>query len=237
MIEIKNLNSIEELNLQTIAVWGIQVSKYLHDINSLNEILSDDEKLKVNNLKNTHQKKVSIISRGALRILSSAYMDVHPEGLVFSKTKNGKPFIKNSSLAFNISHSADWIILSFGLNCNIGVDLEILRDDIDYKKIAKRFFSKDEQIALEITDEPIRLFFDLWARKEAIIKANSTRLLTSIKSTIIPMSNYSISERCEVSPWHVYAIEAGSRYAAALAVDKNIEHQPCYDFGGLKWEN
>lgn len=129
MIEIKNLNSIDDLNLQTIAVWGIQVSKYSQGIDSLNEILSDDEKLKVNNLQNIHQKKVSILSRGALRVLSAAYMDISPKGLVFSKTKNGKPYIKNSSLAFNISHSADWIILSFGLNCNIGVDLEILRDE------------------------------------------------------------------------------------------------------------
>lgn len=236
MINIKNTDLIENLSLETIAVWGIQVSEYSKDIKSLNSILCDSEKEKANSL-NPHQKNVSILARGALRVLSAAYLNAKPKEILFSRKVSGKPFLKDNSLAFNISHSADWIILAFGMSCNIGVDLEFLREDINYKKISKRFFSYEEQSALENSDNPIRLFFDLWAHKEAIIKANGDRLLSSIKATQIPIINMEIDSTSKINQWQTHKIEAGSKYSAALAVDSFIANLPCYDFGGLEWEN
>ena len=142
----------------------------------------------------------------------------------------------NSRINFNISHSSDWIILAFCKDHSIGVDLEAIRD-IDFLRISKRYFNQEEQIFLINSEDPKRLFFDLWSRKEAIIKAKGKRLLTEIKKTNISFVNNKIPLKCKIDDWFVYSGKAGSHYSAALAVNAEIDHHPCYDFRSLQWQD
>jgi 4'-phosphopantetheinyl transferase len=47
-------------------------------------------------------------------------------------------------LRFNLSHSADVVLLAFTRNKNIGVDVERIRPEFAAKEIAGRFFSQEE---------------------------------------------------------------------------------------------
>ena len=87
------------------------------------------------------------------------------------------------------------------------------------------------------SEDPKRLFFDLWSRKEAIIKAKGKRLLTEIKKTNISFVNNKIPLKCKIDDWFVYSVKAGSHYSAALAVNAEIDHHPCYDFRSLQWQD
>ena len=76
------------------------------------------------------------------------------------------------------------------------------------------------------------IFFHLWARKEAYVKACGSTLFSELSSYSVP-----IEEHGEKDDWIFQRLEAGSEYAAAVVTDKPLTDVPCYDFGGLKWEN
>ena len=107
----------------------------------------------------------------------------------------------------------------------------------DFLRISKRYFNQEEQIFLINSEDPKRLFFDLWSRKEAIIKAKGKRLLTEIKKTNISFVDNKIPLKCKIDDWFVYSVKAGSHYSAALAVNAEIDHHPCYDFRSLLWQD
>lgn len=233
---IRKIKNIKPITKGTVAIWGAYVPDCRKKLKSLYKILSKQEQSKANAFYNHSHQEVSILARGALRILLGIYMDIDPKNLSFLKTSFGKPFIKNKPYSFNVSHSQDWIIIAIGLENSIGVDLEAIRPDVDIYKISTRYFSSEEQSALKKSDQPRRLFFDLWSYKESILKAKGGRLLTSIKSINIPLHKEQVLPQCCINEWNLYKIEAGSRYSAALAVNTEIINRPCYDFKTLEWE-
>jgi len=76
------------------------------------------------------------------------------------------------------------------------------------------------------------MFFQLWARKEAYVKACGSTLFTELKRVSVP-----IEDGIEKDGWFFHYLEAGSKYAGAVVTDQPLATMPCYDFGGLKWEN
>ena len=124
---VSSIKDVKKLSNNSISIWGIQVSKYSKNIDNIYKILSKNEQSKANNFKDKNHARASVLARWALRILLGAYENSNPEELNFSKTKDGKPFLPNSRINFNISHSSDWIILAFCKDHSIGVDLEAIR--------------------------------------------------------------------------------------------------------------
>jgi 4'-phosphopantetheinyl transferase len=84
--------------------------------------------------------------------------------LVFGE--NGKPYLTDKSLYFNISHSGDYVVLAIS-DCEIGVDIEkvTLYDDA----VTARCFTQAEQewIKKQGNNEA---FFTLWTAKESLMK-------------------------------------------------------------------
>ena len=186
METVNLISDIKKLSSNSVSIWGIQVSKNNFNVENLFNILSKKEQAKANNLKNKNQAQVSILARGGLRVLLGAYEDCNPKNINFSITNDGKPFLENSKTSFNISHSSDWIILAFCKEHSLGVDLEEIRD-VNFLNISTRFFNLEEQNFVKNSSNPKRVFFDLWSRKEAIIKANGKRLLEKLLKQIFQL--------------------------------------------------
>jgi len=136
------------------------------------------------------------------------------------------------TVSFNVSHSGDWVVLAFGRNRNIGVDVEKIKREMDVLPIAKRYFTPEERVLVENAEDRHAVFFELWARKEAYVKACGSTLFTELSSFPVPME-----EVGKKDGWYFRRLEAGSQYAAAVVTDKVLTDVPCYDFGGLKWES
>src|SRR5262249_7557152 len=96
----------------------------------------------------------------------------------FGYGPQGKPFVPDSTLAFNVSHSGGCAVYAFGSCLEIGVDVELL-DHARYDDgVAERFFSPDEVATLQALPKPERgsAFLRCWTRKEAYIKARGEGL-------------------------------------------------------------
>jgi len=96
------------------------------------------------------------------------------------KGEKGKPYINGlpeacgiPAIHYSVSHSGNWWgCLIAGES--VGFDLEILRDNVNYEKIARRYFTEEEyQWILSAGPEA---FFDVWVRKEAYVKYRGTGL-------------------------------------------------------------
>lgn len=85
---------------------------------------------------------------------------------------NGKPSLPN--IEFNISHSQDIALCAFSSVGSVGIDTESLRP-LNFDHLQHNF-TNPEWTAIQADTEFPNLFFQLWCRKESIIKASGKTL-------------------------------------------------------------
>lgn len=84
------------------------------------------------------------------------------------RSASGKPYFQGLPIAFSVSHSANIAVVAMSEK-NVGADVEFIRHDFDYRKIAGRFFTGAEcRLIGGVSD-----FFDIWTAKEAYSKYTS----------------------------------------------------------------
>ena len=88
------------------------------------------------------------------------------------KGEHGKPYIEGFS-CFSISHTGGiWAVL-FADCSECGLDIQ-LRKECDFRAIARRWFTTEDAALVSSIDndaEACDLFFRIWARREALVKA------------------------------------------------------------------
>jgi phosphopantetheinyl transferase len=145
-------------------------------------LLSDDEKQRADSFKSKKDRACFIIAHALKRYLLSQIINVDPSSLCFSYSDKGKPFCDNDkTLDFNISHSADWVVLGVSSIAPIGVDVERADRVIGKKTIA---YALTEQQALTLvgaadTVEKMMLY---WTQKEAVSKALGVGISVGFKN-------------------------------------------------------
>lgn len=118
---------------------------------------------KIDNYKNKQRRKQSIVAE---MILSNL---LYKNGINYDEIKityneNGKPYISNFDLYFNISHSYNFVLVAISKN-EIGVDIEKIRN-ID-KRVSKKISKEPSTEKILCKSEDILKAFVL---KEAYLK-------------------------------------------------------------------
>lgn len=158
-------------------------------------LLSVEERARAARFHHAPDRARSIAARVALRTVLGEYTGVAPATLRFATGPNGKPALAADSAAldgaprFNVAHSGRLVLLAFA-TCDVGVDVEEVRESLDLESLARHYFSTDEAAALAA--EPLSgrtlLFFRIWTRKEAFLKAHGSGLsspLTAFTTTTV----------------------------------------------------
>ncbi len=114
----------------------------------------------------------AILTRALLRTSLSRYQQVDPVDWEFAAAELGKPHISSpaSGLAFNLSHSAGWIVCAVSVDMELGVDLQFCDPDRNVERLARRYFNAVEAAIIGQGSDR-QLFYDLWTLKEARTKA------------------------------------------------------------------
>lgn len=240
------MSGLPGLGEDMIHIWGVQLPGMLDRLGALHGLLSAPEREKAARFHRDADRQSSIAARGALRVLLSGYTGIPAAEIEFHYSENGKPFLVSpassrlpagqgrrdacGTVAFNISHSGDWVLLAFGRNRNIGVDVEKIKWKMEVEAIASRYFAPEEIALIGNAADPHTMFFRLWARKEAYVKACGSALFRELGSFSVPMEG-------ERDGWFFQGLEAGPKYAAAIVADKELGNVLRYDFGGLEWDS
>ena len=113
-----------------------------------------------------------LAGRGVLREIISRYLEISANEICFDYTEFGKPYLKEVPLKFNLAHSENYVLYAFSINNLLGIDVERIKENIDYISIAKETFTKNEyEEFLDFPEsEKLLAFYRCWTRKEATIK-------------------------------------------------------------------
>ena len=165
----------------------------------------------------------SIVARGGLRWILSAYCGVSPQALTFRTDSYGKPSLSGipSAPQFNVSHSGDCVLIGVSLG-PCGVDVERSHTRLSEHSIAERFFCPREVQWLRRTQNG---FLRLWTMKEAVIKAVGRGLsvpLSDVDVTDIAEGNASTltleTPGLEKQTLWLKELNAAKDYAAAISM-------------------
>ena len=97
----------------------------------------------------------------------------------------GKPYFRNLPFYFNLSHSGSYVLCGLSME-EIGADIQ-QHCGKDVGKLGRRFYSKRESDALEQAGaEREKLFYRLWARKEAYGKLTGEGIGKALGVDLLP---------------------------------------------------
>lgn len=216
-----------ELTDRTVHVRAVHTQAPDAVVEQFQSLLAADEIERAARFRFEHLQRSFILARGALRILLGRYLNTAPHDLEFSYGSKGKPTLSAPArLQFNASHSGALALFAFTMDCEIGVDVEVVRQTPDIEDIAKRFFCTEE--AAELMSLPAgqrdQAFFLCWTRKEAYIKATGEGLsapLDAFRVTLRPGEPARIlhfaRDPIAAQAWTLHDLRPDPAYAAALA--------------------
>ena len=169
-------------NLDFVAVWRINVAGFKPFLTALQPLLSPQEIEKISRYKQENDQHHSLIGKAVLRILLGRYLNVDAKVIQFKSAKNKKPELENNfgrNLHFNISHSGNWVLIAIS-NSEIGVDVEKMNTSFTYKNLLSFGFNPQEIDFIENSDLPYQSFYELWTRKESLLKATGKGLVDEL---------------------------------------------------------
>jgi 4'-phosphopantetheinyl transferase len=146
----------------------------------LRGFLTPEELERCSRLIDRERRDRAVAGRGVVREMLGGYLGEEPGSVRLSEGEFGKlhlsDHLETDSISFNLSHAGSRLLLAVAAGGEIGVDMELVRQDLPFRAMAERFFSAREQRDLFSLpfSEQIPAFYRCWTRKEAYLKGTGT---------------------------------------------------------------
>jgi len=220
--------SLTALAPNEVHVWSVDLNPSSVHLQDLRSLLSSAESLRIDRLAFPHLVRRFIARRAALRLIASGYLATDPSYLTFQYTGHGKPYLRDYSLSFNLSHSGDLALMVFAQDGRLGVDIELIRPIDQLESVAALCFSPQERYQLGAMDARQRLvaFYSCWTRKEALVKALGKGLFFPLQWTEVGC-DLRVHRQVHLrsggdrgTDWHIRDIALREGFSATLAEEQ-----------------
>ncbi len=126
-----------------VHVWRASLARDASSVERLRATLTADERERAQKFHFDRDRLRFVIARGVLREILGRYLGRSPALIRFVYNEYGKPALSEDggSLRFNASHSHGVALYACTLGREVGVDIELLRDDFASLEVAERFCS------------------------------------------------------------------------------------------------
>lgn len=231
------------LSADEVHVWRASLNHSQHRLQHLRGTLAPEESERAARFHFERDRKHYIAARGLLREILSRYLKLSPESLRFKYTSYGKPYLTDECggewLRFNVSHAGELALYAVSREREVGVDIELIRTDIEHQQIATQFFSEQEVVSLLALPAHLQqeAFFLCWTRKEAYIKGIGEGLslpLHSFDVSLTPGEPAALlavrGDAQETARWTLKALEPGPGYRAALVAEGRDWQLKCWQW-------
>ena len=215
-----------------VDIWRIRLDPATLETARLYGLLSVQERGRAARFTSKLRRNQFIAGRGMLRLLMGRYLDSDPAGFEFACSEHQKPYLPRSAagapVTFNITHSHEQLLIALALERDIGIDIELIRHDVEFIKLARRFFSRRECALLESCDDSglAAAFFSCWTRKEAFVKALGEGISFGLADFSVSVGAQDRRVALQIErdvpgsdTWSIINLDAGGHYAAAVAAN------------------
>jgi 4'-phosphopantetheinyl transferase len=216
-----------------VHVWSTKISALAVEEPRFFGMLDARERERALRFRFAWDRSAYVISHGVLRELLARYVGRAPEALEFGVGEWGKPYLLEASgccstVAFNLSHSADFALIALARNRAVGVDVERWNVESNFDEIAETCFSGAERAQLRSLAPKRRDagFHAGWTRKEAYIKALGVGISAGLDYFDVALgpgpSTLLIDDRrrkANVFRWRLIDVPMVTGYSAALCAE------------------
>ncbi len=178
-----------------VHAWILPLDVSPGDYERLVATLSPDERQRASEFRLEEPRRRFVVARGALRTLLGSYLSMPSTEIEFTVEGNQKPRLAETQeafdLRFNVSHSGELALIGVALGCEIGIDIERIRDIKNMEQLARRYFHPNEinDLLTISTADRNDAFLQCWTAKEAILKAVGLGIQGDLASFAVPLDN------------------------------------------------
>ena len=219
------------MNSDSVEVWHgiITADEALYE--SFLAVLDGDERRQADRFTNTLLHKRYVDAHGRGTHLLAETVKKAPEKIIINKTKQGKPFLADyPEFAFNLSHSAEQLLVAVAWNCRVGVDVEHYKSRVNLIGLVNKCFAEAEMSYWnQLPDnEKNQAFYRFWTRKEAFVKATGHGIVLGLDQCVVnpekPVEFISVPMQCgKASIWSIQDLELGEGACGAIVSDKKLK--------------
>ena len=167
-------------------------------------LMTKEKQEKVSRYKDIERRKCSVAGEMVVKTNIGKALNTSPEALIILTDNNGKPYIENSPIYFNISHCENMLAYTFS-DEEIGIDVERIR--AISLNILKRFYSVEEQkyvlghiptkddFQMCENEEILERFYRVFTLKEAICKKSGIGIKGLKDADTLPYLDCSFKEK------------------------------------------
>ena len=201
------------------AVFRIKLPEIALDNSLFSAILQPSELARAKRYFREEDRNRFLISRTILRILIGNYLKQHPATVQIKPGVNNKPDLgEGTGWHFNVSHSDEWVLVAVS-RATVGIDVERVDEKFQFLDVLTQTFNADEQRLIKNGQNDRELFYRLWTRKEAVVKATAKGIDDDF--FLIPSldGKHQITEDllgCAIN-WNVTSFNGCDGYPAAIA--------------------
>lgn len=224
-----------------IHVWSATLSPSADILKNFATTLSPDETARANKFKFERHRNRFIAGRGALREILAVYLGANASELSFDYSTNGKPSLAGRfaemGIHFNLAHSEELALVAVTRIGIVGVDVERVRSVKDLDHLVARFFSERENKAFQKISEAEKqaAFFNLWTRKEALLKATGegiTRSLSLVEVSFLPGDPARLvaiaGDSVKAAEWSLRELSPAAGFTGAIAIQSRDISVRCW---------
>ena len=181
----------------------------------LRQILSEDERVRAARFRSEDDQRRFIAGRARLRQILAGITGREAPALRFGAGEHGKPFLIDSGVEFNLSHSGHIVLIAVA-DVPVGVDVERVERRDGIAHVAREAFDCAELAWLDEPPDRWRAFYRLWTVKEAALKAAGTGVASGLRSVSIDPTRLDHATIRGVE-WSISEVLIGPEYCAAVA--------------------
>lgn len=188
-------------------------------------VLDRDERGKIGRFRFASVRWRYAAAHVALRQVLARYLAITPAAVEFELTRFSKPQLVGrlrqiADLRFNLSHAGSRALVAVASGRDVGVDVEVIDPGLDAASLISMTCTPAEQRVIADAAD-VALFWRVWVRKEAALKAAGCGLLHPPDSvTVLPPVDFGwLVASGIVGRWVSRDLSIGAGYAACVAAE------------------
>ncbi len=214
-------------DIARVDVWCLPLVRPPADAGRLGALLSNEERSRLERIASPGRRDRARIAWATRRLLLARHLGCDPESVVIVRPREGAPVLAgpDEGLHFSLSHSGEAMLFAVSTAARVGADIEQVDVGADVVRLARRFFPIAEAQAIEALSPPDArdLFFRLWVRKEALLKATGGGVPSRLRTLSLPQEDDRGRIEFETETWTVRDLVGIAGYAAAVAAEGNAQ--------------